>query len=655
MASAAAAAAVAAPNRLIDYFVVTGIGDSLNLDQNRAIANIDVCNNVYKAEIIDRYPRENYPDAPLPKHVWMFCFPGGVQLQREIATREPRFFVITLTDIDGTRFYGACLTTYRPINPHELLMQQNQQRRKTELPSAPERTEGSESDLTIAEKSGATPGTRTRSSTANSTPIPETSTPGKVELASVTTAATASTTPASATTPTSASTAQSTSASALPPPHQSASTPSASELLHSGSTAASTPSSSTSSATSTSSSSSSSSSSISTAAATNITTEIASAPSTVSSSPSLDNLGSEVATIELPVADPSQSESQSQLTSTASTVPNGVVVTPIDGELTAEVIHATEMPTSPSVVVTTADAPDQSPPPPATRTQIDGASTSEDDRATDDASIPKISTSSSMPEDINLMVSADEDDAGGDPFAPSASKRRRKHSTPSSSTLASSTASSADTKKRDKRDHDKKRHRSSKKSKSSDGESSGKPRSRRSSRSSDSAMSDSMIEPITTEPGASSNPTTTTTNASSATNGATASAGVPSIAISVTQVPPSGADTSTEQSSNSTQLVPASDQRSSSGTLTTPRHDGPDDSGPVTPRRAAEQQKQRVADKRDNEIVYAPQCICILSHHPFYSTFREVQQTCHAVACCVLSLLTASWLGLRRFYESSIS
>eukprot|EP01132_Coremiostelium_polycephalum_P000769 gene769-954_t len=91
-------------NRLVDYFIVCGLNRSMVVNQ------ID---RPYQAEILERFPLHNHEDAPLPPHIWMFCFPSGLIL--EPSPLEPSISMFCLTEFDGARFYASSLIYYLPI------------------------------------------------------------------------------------------------------------------------------------------------------------------------------------------------------------------------------------------------------------------------------------------------------------------------------------------------------------------------------------------------------------------------------------------------------------------------------------------------------------------------------------------------------------
>ena len=94
------------PNRLVDYFCVVGLPDSSNfigLDLSQMTA----------ATILDRWPRRDHLDSPMPAMVPIFCFPGGVDVRwRDDSERRPVMFTFALTDDGGRRSHGNALMFY---------------------------------------------------------------------------------------------------------------------------------------------------------------------------------------------------------------------------------------------------------------------------------------------------------------------------------------------------------------------------------------------------------------------------------------------------------------------------------------------------------------------------------------------------------------
>ncbi|KYR01213.1 WD40 repeat-containing protein [Tieghemostelium lacteum] len=91
-------------HRLVDYFIVCGLNKSIVVNQ---------ISKPYQSEVLERFPSHNHEDAPLPPHIWMFCFPVGLYLKQQAV--EPTISMFCLTEFDGARFYTTSLVYYQPI------------------------------------------------------------------------------------------------------------------------------------------------------------------------------------------------------------------------------------------------------------------------------------------------------------------------------------------------------------------------------------------------------------------------------------------------------------------------------------------------------------------------------------------------------------
>lgn len=106
-----------ASTRLVDYFLVFGLGEPKNKQPVPATL-FDV---EFSAELLTQYPATDWGDSPLSPNVFMFAFPQTVayipcQHQREhdpleasYDTRRPYLFHFVLTGITGNRQYATCL------------------------------------------------------------------------------------------------------------------------------------------------------------------------------------------------------------------------------------------------------------------------------------------------------------------------------------------------------------------------------------------------------------------------------------------------------------------------------------------------------------------------------------------------------------------
>ncbi|KAM4053057.1 DENN domain-containing protein 4C isoform 2-T2 [Anomaloglossus baeobatrachus] len=77
----------------------------------------------YKAEMIFRYPEENYESFPLPESVPLFCLPMGATIESwapKIKYPLPVFSTFVLTGSNAEKVYGAAIQFYEPY-PREML------------------------------------------------------------------------------------------------------------------------------------------------------------------------------------------------------------------------------------------------------------------------------------------------------------------------------------------------------------------------------------------------------------------------------------------------------------------------------------------------------------------------------------------------------
>ena len=72
--------------------------------------------------ISDRFPKTDHKDFQLPEIMHHFCFPHGIRFVKagEQEIPMPRWSMFVLTQGDGTRVYGACVTFYEVMTPQEI-------------------------------------------------------------------------------------------------------------------------------------------------------------------------------------------------------------------------------------------------------------------------------------------------------------------------------------------------------------------------------------------------------------------------------------------------------------------------------------------------------------------------------------------------------
>ncbi|KAG2389520.1 hypothetical protein C9374_014080 [Naegleria lovaniensis] len=77
---------------------------------------------VKKPVILDRYPKEDFPNYPLSNEIPLFCFPSGeISISVDECTL-PSFFTFVLTGSDGNKTYGACLNVWEEYNLDDVML-----------------------------------------------------------------------------------------------------------------------------------------------------------------------------------------------------------------------------------------------------------------------------------------------------------------------------------------------------------------------------------------------------------------------------------------------------------------------------------------------------------------------------------------------------
>ena len=96
---------------LVDHVVVVGAAPRLERSATSASAT-SWLDAAYTPSMLASFS----PRAPLPpaSAIAAFCAPAGLRVQREMAA--PRFACFVLTQGDGTRLYGHCLTVHAQLS-----------------------------------------------------------------------------------------------------------------------------------------------------------------------------------------------------------------------------------------------------------------------------------------------------------------------------------------------------------------------------------------------------------------------------------------------------------------------------------------------------------------------------------------------------------
>eukprot|EP00494_Astrolonche_serrata_P029996 UN30263 len=121
-------------NRLVEYFLVVGFEKKLRIKLNANIRNsghiiappiknpevasdpLNPFSHVrFENQIVDRYPRKDYPDSPLAAaHLEQFCLPTGLYITHR--QEMPMFYTFVWTEATGKQLYGSCLRFYEQVD-----------------------------------------------------------------------------------------------------------------------------------------------------------------------------------------------------------------------------------------------------------------------------------------------------------------------------------------------------------------------------------------------------------------------------------------------------------------------------------------------------------------------------------------------------------
>ncbi|CAG8470634.1 5561_t:CDS:10 [Ambispora gerdemannii] len=73
----------------------------------------------YSPRLLCRYPKEDYSkEEHFPAYIPMFCFPNDIIIRESESVPPTTFHGFVMTQEDGSKRYGVCLTTYEPLLEH---------------------------------------------------------------------------------------------------------------------------------------------------------------------------------------------------------------------------------------------------------------------------------------------------------------------------------------------------------------------------------------------------------------------------------------------------------------------------------------------------------------------------------------------------------
>ncbi|KAG5189173.1 hypothetical protein JKP88DRAFT_303023 [Tribonema minus] len=124
------------PIRLVDYFVVVGMG-ALQIDPRAPPTPYSSPKEIaFRGEVLDCFPEaDSHAGCPLPEHIGQFAFPEGLTLSAAQAAPTMFHFVLTnvsgvkapptvfhfvLTNVSGVKMYGVALHVHEEVDREQL-------------------------------------------------------------------------------------------------------------------------------------------------------------------------------------------------------------------------------------------------------------------------------------------------------------------------------------------------------------------------------------------------------------------------------------------------------------------------------------------------------------------------------------------------------
>ncbi|CAJ0753214.1 14538_t:CDS:2, partial [Entrophospora sp. SA101] len=76
----------------------------------------------FSPRLLAKYPQSDYPDEDsFPSYIPMFCFPNDIMIKESEDCPPATFHGFVMTQEDGSKRYGVCLTTYYAPLPDHLI------------------------------------------------------------------------------------------------------------------------------------------------------------------------------------------------------------------------------------------------------------------------------------------------------------------------------------------------------------------------------------------------------------------------------------------------------------------------------------------------------------------------------------------------------
>ncbi|KAK3766868.1 hypothetical protein RRG08_052011 [Elysia crispata] len=117
-------ASVERATRFVDYFVISGLEDSSELEPDKLSGDtqqIHPLERPYKSKVLAHFP-DNVPWNAFDENaIGMLCLPKGLSFKTQWDSRQPKFHSFLITREDGSRSYGSALVFYEEVTSKSVL------------------------------------------------------------------------------------------------------------------------------------------------------------------------------------------------------------------------------------------------------------------------------------------------------------------------------------------------------------------------------------------------------------------------------------------------------------------------------------------------------------------------------------------------------
>lgn len=110
---------------MVSFFFVVGLNENEELkilfpNELKSEKNPNIFNQSWKPHVLNKFPNNSpTPNCEPPDNIWMFCFPSGIQIKKEIDSIQECFSFVMTSSV-GTNFFGTCITLYEKVEKNFL-------------------------------------------------------------------------------------------------------------------------------------------------------------------------------------------------------------------------------------------------------------------------------------------------------------------------------------------------------------------------------------------------------------------------------------------------------------------------------------------------------------------------------------------------------